>query len=160
MFAAPGSPLDPRAEGTNDLLREGATICARVEDVLDGARADARARPVRRAARTARSTASRSGASSRCSASIRRRRRERRLAMNSTTVGPAYVGASTAWRRRATASSPCWGPRRSRSTISRAPRKPRAREVRVALMELELAGRIEYSGGDRVALRPSASEPA
>ena len=34
VFAAPGSPLDPRAEGTNDLLREGAAICARVEDVL------------------------------------------------------------------------------------------------------------------------------
>jgi DNA processing protein len=29
------------------------------------------------------------------------------------------------------------------------------REVRVALMELELAGRVEFSGGDRVALRPA-----
>ena len=28
-----------------------------------------------------------------------------------------------------------------------------ARETRVALMELELAGRIEFSGGDRVAAR-------
>ncbi len=34
VFAVPGSPLDPRAEGTNDLLREGANICARPEDVL------------------------------------------------------------------------------------------------------------------------------
>ncbi len=34
VFAAPGSPLDPRAEGANDLLREGAHICARIEDVL------------------------------------------------------------------------------------------------------------------------------
>jgi DNA processing protein len=34
VFAAPGSPLDPRAEGTNDLLRDGANICARLEDVL------------------------------------------------------------------------------------------------------------------------------
>ena len=33
VFAVPGSPLDPRAEGTNDLLREGATLCTRVEDV-------------------------------------------------------------------------------------------------------------------------------
>jgi DNA processing protein len=33
VFATPGSPLDPRAEGTNDLLREGATLCACVEDV-------------------------------------------------------------------------------------------------------------------------------
>src|ERR1700723_607091 len=34
VFAVPGSPLDRRAEGTNDLLRQGAAICARVEDVL------------------------------------------------------------------------------------------------------------------------------
>ncbi len=31
----PGSPLDPRAEGANDLLREGATLCTRVEDVMN-----------------------------------------------------------------------------------------------------------------------------
>jgi DNA processing protein len=35
VFAVPGSPLDPRAEGTNDLLRDGATICTRPEDVLN-----------------------------------------------------------------------------------------------------------------------------
>ena len=34
VFAVPGSPLDPRAEGTNDLLRQGATICTSVEDVV------------------------------------------------------------------------------------------------------------------------------
>ncbi|MBV8850883.1 MAG: DNA-protecting protein DprA [Methylobacteriaceae bacterium] len=33
VFAVPGSPLDPRSEGTNDLLRAGATLCTRVEDV-------------------------------------------------------------------------------------------------------------------------------
>ena len=33
VFAVPGSPLDPRAEGTNDLIREGATLCARLEDI-------------------------------------------------------------------------------------------------------------------------------
>lgn len=33
VFAVPGSPLDPRAEGTNDLLRNGASLCTRVEDV-------------------------------------------------------------------------------------------------------------------------------
>ncbi|KAF2991763.1 DNA-processing protein DprA [Methylocystis sp. MJC1] len=35
IFAVPGSPLDPRAEGTNDLLRQGATLCAKLEDVVD-----------------------------------------------------------------------------------------------------------------------------
>jgi DNA processing protein len=35
VFAAPGSPLDPRAEGTNDLLRDGARFCTAAQDVLD-----------------------------------------------------------------------------------------------------------------------------
>jgi DNA processing protein len=30
----PGSPLDPRAKGTNDLIRQGAAICEGAEDVL------------------------------------------------------------------------------------------------------------------------------
>lgn len=34
VFAVPGSPLDPRAEGTNDLIRDGATFCTDVEDVI------------------------------------------------------------------------------------------------------------------------------
>lgn len=33
VFAVPGSPLDPRAEGTNDLIRQGATLCASAEHV-------------------------------------------------------------------------------------------------------------------------------
>jgi DNA processing protein len=34
VFAVPGSPLDPRARGTNDLIRQGATLCEGAEDVL------------------------------------------------------------------------------------------------------------------------------
>lgn len=34
VFAVPGSPLDARAEGTIDLLRQGATICAGADDVI------------------------------------------------------------------------------------------------------------------------------
>ena len=34
MFAVPGSPLDPRAHGTNDLLRQGATLTEGAEDIL------------------------------------------------------------------------------------------------------------------------------
>ena len=33
VFAVPGSPLDPRAEGTNDLIRGGATLCSATEHV-------------------------------------------------------------------------------------------------------------------------------
>ena len=35
VLAVPGSPLDPRAEGTNDLLRQGASLCTRAEDVIE-----------------------------------------------------------------------------------------------------------------------------
>ena len=34
VLAVPGSPLDPRARGTNDLLRQGATVCEGADDVL------------------------------------------------------------------------------------------------------------------------------
>lgn len=35
VFAVPGSPLDPRAKGANDLLRQGATLVESARDVLD-----------------------------------------------------------------------------------------------------------------------------
>ena len=44
VFAVPGSPLDPRAEGPNDLLRDGAILCTCVEDVVS-ALADQHRRP-------------------------------------------------------------------------------------------------------------------
>jgi DNA processing protein len=34
VFAVPGSPLDPRAEGVNDLLKQGATLVTEAADVL------------------------------------------------------------------------------------------------------------------------------
>jgi DNA processing protein len=38
VFAVPGSPLDPRAEGCNRLIKDGAQILTSVEDVLDALR--------------------------------------------------------------------------------------------------------------------------
>ncbi|MGX1788760.1 DNA-processing protein DprA [Bosea sp. NPDC055332] len=35
VFAVPGSPLDPRAEGGNHLIREGAILCAEAAHVID-----------------------------------------------------------------------------------------------------------------------------
>ncbi len=35
VFAVPGHPLDPRAEGTNHLIKSGATLVTTPEDVLD-----------------------------------------------------------------------------------------------------------------------------
>lgn len=40
VFAVPGSPLDPRSRGVNDLLRQGAHVCEGVEDVLRELRPD------------------------------------------------------------------------------------------------------------------------
>ena len=34
VFAVPGSPLDPRCRGANDLLRSGATLTETAEDVI------------------------------------------------------------------------------------------------------------------------------
>jgi DNA processing protein len=34
VFAVPGSPLDPRAEGCNSLLKQGATLVTEAEDVI------------------------------------------------------------------------------------------------------------------------------
>ena len=34
VFAVPGSPLDPRCRGTNNLIRSGATLCEGAEDVM------------------------------------------------------------------------------------------------------------------------------
>lgn len=36
VFAVPGSPLDPRSKGPNELLRQGAHICEGVDDVIRG----------------------------------------------------------------------------------------------------------------------------
>jgi DNA processing protein len=35
VFAVPGSPLDPRCRGSNDLIRQGAHLTETAEDVLD-----------------------------------------------------------------------------------------------------------------------------
>lgn len=43
VFAAPGSPLDPRCNGSNRLIREGALLVESAQDILEGI-----SRPVRR----------------------------------------------------------------------------------------------------------------
>lgn len=35
VFAVPGSPLDPRAAGTNNLLKQGATLVTTVQDIVE-----------------------------------------------------------------------------------------------------------------------------
>ncbi|WP_424631025.1 DNA-processing protein DprA [Bradyrhizobium sp. SYSU BS000235] len=38
VFAVPGSPLDPRAAGTNDLIKQGATLITSAADIVDAVR--------------------------------------------------------------------------------------------------------------------------
>ncbi|MEM7192248.1 MAG: DNA-processing protein DprA, partial [Pseudomonadota bacterium] len=35
VFAVPGNPLDPRATGTNNLLKQGATLVTEISDIVD-----------------------------------------------------------------------------------------------------------------------------
>ena len=58
VFAVPGSPLDPRAAGTNDLIKQGATLVTEAADVINAVAADHGAAD--HARRCARTTASRS----------------------------------------------------------------------------------------------------
>lgn len=152
VFAAPGSPLDPRAEGTNDLIKQGATICTSAEDVIS---ALALSRPT-----------DLFGALEDGEAEGEPLWGEQALlgvdplSTPRTTpgdeldepVGEVYVASGMDAARDRVAA--LLGP--SPITLDDLARaaEASAREVRVALMELELAGRIEFSGGDRVALKP------
>lgn len=46
VFAVPGSPLDPRARGSNDLLRQGATLTESAGDIIQALAAPAAAPPL------------------------------------------------------------------------------------------------------------------
>jgi DNA processing protein len=143
VFAVPGSPLDPRAEGANDLLRDGATLCARPEDVLSALeplRARAPFAMLREGLRdiagalsaeqalldfdgdgSSRSESSDSGAS------------EPPRALRARIVdllGPSPISIDDLARA-------------AEASIS---------EVRIVLLELDLAGRLEHSGGARVSV--------
>ena len=52
VFAVPGSPLDPRSQGPNGLIRQGATLTESAADVLDGLGAVHRFDPPRSAPRS------------------------------------------------------------------------------------------------------------
>ena len=151
VFAVPGSPLDPRAEGTNDLLREGANLCAKPEDVLSVLE------PLR--ARDPFSVL----------------REEPRQPAASSGGEPALLDFDQDWPPGAgpgdafdagspdlAASEPPLGLRArivdllgpspiSIDELARAAEAPIS-EVRVVLLELDLAGRLEHSGGARVSL--------
>lgn len=75
VFAVPGSPLDPRCRGSNDLIRRGATLAETIDDILPQlpapARLPAAATPIRRAA-----TPAADPATARAGGGIARRKRD------------------------------------------------------------------------------------
>lgn len=119
VFAVPGSPADPRAGGTNRLLKQGATIVTSAEDVIEAIR------PMLglTAPAIARETAI---VVSKAPGMDADELRERVAAL----LGPAPV------------------------TLDDLVRESRAKagDVQIALLELELAGRIERHGGGLVSL--------
>lgn len=150
VFAVPGSPLDPRAEGANDLLRDGANICARVEDVL------AVVDPVRARDPFAdfREAVGGEGEPLWSEQAI--------FGVDPSDTPRTRAGDEMDEPARDYAKEPEKGSRRqvvallgpspiSIDELARSADIP-VREIRTLLMELDLAGRLEYSGGNRVAL--------
>jgi DNA processing protein len=156
VFAVPGSPLDPRAEGTNDLLKQGASICTGADDVLTALE------PVRPNDLAAmRETSGEPGEPLWGEQALygvdpqstpRTRPGEE---FDDASGAPYSAGdeAEAASERIVALLGP------SPITLDELARaaEASARAVRVALLELEVAGRVEYSG-DRVALRANANE--
>jgi DNA processing protein len=124
VFAVPGSPLDPRAEGTNGLLKQGATLVTEAQDViavlepiLDPVLGHLREKPVFQPEQS-------EGAP--LAGEPDTDARGRIIALLSS----APVGLDDLTRMSGTPPG----------------------IVRTILMELELAGRIAWHGGDRVSL--------
>jgi DNA processing protein len=147
VFAVPGSPLDPRAEGTNDLLRDGANLCARPEDVLNVLE-PMRARDPFSILResfdpAARSLGEQAGDPDPAMAGG---------AVDGAELAPLDVAACDAPSAIRTRVLELLSPSPiSLDELMRAAEAPIS-EVRIVLLELELAGRLDYSGGARVAL--------
>jgi DNA processing protein len=129
VFAIPGHPLDPRAEGTNQLLKDGATFTTSADDILQflNPLAGTAQKPLRPAFEEPVARAP--------SATLPPSLDDHdRLAVQEA-LGPAPVAVDDLMR--ATGLS--------------------IRAVQIAIMELSLADRIEHHGGQLVSLKPAAS---
>ena len=120
VFAVPGSPLDPRAEGTNSLIKQGATPVTETADIV------AVLEPIMGVALTAREPEPTDG--DRLQQDIDPAADERARIVALLSPAPVLVDDLV----RLAKSSP--------------------RVVRLVLLELELAGRLERHGGGLVSL--------
>jgi DNA processing protein len=128
VFAVPGSPLDPRAAGTNNLLKQGACLVTGTPDIVEVlAPILGRALPARPEL-----SAPEEGRAPEPLPEIAKSERERILA----ALSPSPVDIDE---------------------LIRATRLP-ARTVHIVLLELDLAGRLQRHGQQLVSLLESAPE--
>ena len=128
VFAVPGHPLDPRAEGTNQLLKSGATVATQPEDVLDALAPQLARAPGRRPGLTEDAPGPAVEEARPPPREVAEGDRARVLA----ALGPHPVDIDTLARA---------------TTLG-------AREVRIALLELDLAGEIARHGAQLVSRAP------
>lgn len=128
VFAVPGHPLDPRAEGTNGLLKSGATLVTAPEDVL-GSLAPLLREPPRRVAQASPPAPPDALADERPPALAGLIEADRERLLHALGPAPADV-----------------------DELARATGLP-ARTIQIALLELALAGRIERHGHHLVSLK-------
>ena len=129
VFAVPGSPLDPRARGGNDLIRQGAMLVETAADVLDNLPMETAAAPPRP-----------SGLA------------EPDAAFPDDPEGPAHPSEVRAELLALLSPEPTLVD----DLVRRCHVSPSV--TMAVLLELELAGRVESLPGSRVALLPEATE--
>jgi DNA processing protein len=135
VFAVPGHPLDPRAEGTNRLLKTGATIATEPEDVISTLLPMLAEAPAGKAGLVEKpAMAGNQGAAAAAMPEVGAQDRARLL----SALGPAPIDIDE---------------------LARATGLP-ARGLQIALIELALAGRIERHGHQLVSLATGGSDPA
>ena len=118
VMAVPGSPLDPRAQGCNQLIRDGATLVQNAADVVEAIR------PFASEVRSARSH---------YEMAAEPMNGEDALGVVEELLGPSPVPVDEIIRLSAVPSG----------------------AVQMALLELDLAGRLDRHAGGKVSLRPA-----
>lgn len=131
VFAVPGHPLDPRAEGTNRLIKHGATLVTQAEDVISVLRPMLGYQEKREI--QARSATLPPAPATRSTAAAVELAPDDVLRAVLTALGPAPVAIDALARQTGL----------------------NAKAVQIALLELDLAGRIERQGQSLVALKGS-----
>jgi DNA processing protein len=148
VFAVPGHPLDPRAEGTNKLLKGGATIATSAADILE-----ALAPQLGRSERglTERSALERPGSGG-DAGEVAPEETEPPPTVSDADSGA--IGADSPEMTQATVLAALGPAPISIDQLARATGLP-TQSLRAALLELTLAERIERHGAQLVSLRPA-----